>query len=475
MKKNNRQRTVELVSKTNQDLDDKAKLLIVDGNEKIDLLEVSPTWIKLRSKSTKKTFSVEKDKYVNIVVESVKAVRDNSIEIESLLKSQFKKSVEIQKISDQYFLDVAENVSQWWDDLVSKILEVGDIPSLLGPYKDLERRITIPRDLRTGEPLDPEAQLKICKVGKIYMFFEVLGSQNLNNGKEIWKFCLPPPAACGSQIAKKLDVSETEENQTRSKGLDYLLEKDSTLDGIDIDMNENSMIALDETDIVSDVSNSSCAARRMKLFAAAKHYGADIFQRDGWIAAVCWTYEQCHVFGRLKPKVKPGTNEIDPDCNLEDWEGITPENKAKRDDWSLPWIEDHIDDNHGHYFDRLSGESGQPKKSFGCETAWCNCGVLNGDGTWIARDSSNPYFRYYNNGGKTPYLILMDMSRGALYQYVHMKNHGDIVNFLNEDDKTDGGSLGNPPDVQQMVFFKEFCEENSKFADFITELDAKFY
>jgi len=41
MEKNNRQRTEEMVSNTNRDFDDRAKLLIVDDNEKIDLIEVT--------------------------------------------------------------------------------------------------------------------------------------------------------------------------------------------------------------------------------------------------------------------------------------------------------------------------------------------------------------------------------------------------------------------------------------------------
>jgi len=44
---------------------------------------------------------------------------------------------------------------------------------------------------------------------------------------------------------------------------------------------------------------------------------------------------------------------------LEDWEGITPENKKKRDDVNNgDRIRDGIDDGHGKSFDRLARVSG---------------------------------------------------------------------------------------------------------------------
>lgn len=68
----------------------------------------------------------------------------------------------------------------------------------------------------------------------------------------------------------------------------------------------------------------------MKLFEDAEFYGAEIIRSTNWIAAICRSYDQVHTFGRLKPKVKPGTNEIDPACNLRKDEGITPENLRKQ-------------------------------------------------------------------------------------------------------------------------------------------------
>lgn len=77
------------------------------------------------------------------------------------------------------------------------------------------------------------------------------------------------------------------------------------------------------------VLETAPAKRRMKLFEDAEYYGAEIIKTSKWIAAICRGYDQVHTFGRLKPKVEPGTNKIDPACNLRLDEGITPENLKK--------------------------------------------------------------------------------------------------------------------------------------------------
>ena len=64
--------------------------------------------------------------------------------------------------------------------------------------------------------------------------------------------------------------------------------------------------------------STPAAVRRLKLFEDAEYYGAQKLKSNGWVAAICRTYDQAHCFGRGKPKVKEGTNEIDPDLNLRD-------------------------------------------------------------------------------------------------------------------------------------------------------------
>lgn len=75
---------------------------------------------------------------------------------------------------------------------------------------------------------------------------------------------------------------------------------------------------------------TSCARRRMKLFAAAERRGAIVYKCTDWVVAALPTAKAAQPFGRYRPKVDTSGKIIDA-CNLEDWEGITPENKKRRD------------------------------------------------------------------------------------------------------------------------------------------------
>ena len=75
---------------------------------------------------------------------------------------------------------------------------------------------------------------------------------------------------------------------------------------------------------------TSCARRRMKLFAAAERRGAIVHKCTDWVVAALPTAKAAQPFGRYRPKVDTSGKIIDA-CNLEDWEGITPENKKRRD------------------------------------------------------------------------------------------------------------------------------------------------
>ena len=178
----------------------------------------------------------------------------------------------------------------------------------------------------------------------------------------------------------------------------------------------------------------------MKLFAAAEHYGAKVIKTKNWVAAICTAGAQAHQFGRLKPIVKPGTNEIDPDCNLEDWEGITTENKAKRDDYDNgDRIKDGIDDGFGKSFDRLKSVSAQSPTVKYAESAWCVCGACSNKFMWDA--SSCSYFDSYSDGGKNAIVVFMSTKRGTMYMYSCAKGNEQ---FDNESDCVDGSNVGNP-------------------------------
>lgn len=165
------------------------------------------------------------------------------------------------------------------------------------------------------------------------------------------------------------------------------------------------------------VPKTPTAIRRMKLFEDAKWYGAQIIDNvNGWIAAVCREHCQAHCFGRYKPKVKPGTNEIDPDTNLRDDElnakyPGNPEKiaeiKARRDDAAVPYIRD------GFGFDDIAREMGQ------CVSGNRNWGDRSG-GEWNSNPSTNwnavtSYFNCKVRGERMPFIVYMEISSGKLY------------------------------------------------------------
>ena len=82
-----------------------------------------------------------------------------------------------------------------------------------------------------------------------------------------------------------------------------------------------------------------CARRRMKLFAAAERRGAIIYKCTDWVMAALPTAKAAQPFGRYRPKVD-ASGKIIEECNLEDWEGITPENKRRRDSQEGAYIAD---------------------------------------------------------------------------------------------------------------------------------------
>lgn len=85
-----------------------------------------------------------------------------------------------------------------------------------------------------------------------------------------------------------------------------------------------------------------CAARRLDLFEAAKRFGAMTYTDGKWIIAVTTTFEQDAVFGRAKPKVVPGTSEIDMTLYRYDEPGMTQDQKDRRDGRNAEYLKDGI-------------------------------------------------------------------------------------------------------------------------------------
>lgn len=153
-----------------------------------------------------------------------------------------------------------------------------------------------------------------------------------------------------------------------------------------------------------------CARRRMKLFAAAERRGAIVYKCTDWVMAALPTAKAAQPFGRYRPKVD-ASGKIIEECNLEDWEGITPENKRRRDSWDGAYISD-----------------GMYKNSY--ETVWCTSGYDNpGYRQWGNEVGPGNMFDTYSKMGAL--IAFMDCSTGNLYQY----GNGDL---LDECDDTGG-------------------------------------
>ena len=159
-----------------------------------------------------------------------------------------------------------------------------------------------------------------------------------------------------------------------------------------------------------ETAHSACSLRRMKLFEDAAHYGAPIFENARWIAAVCRTYDQMHCFGRAKPKVMHGTNDIIRQCNLRDDEGIDARCKAVRDSDEWPFVKDGL---------------GRQEDSQPLEAGWCvaggskfygNSSLAWGPGLTPCTSWANgPYFRAKVPGERLPMIVVMEKKTGRLY------------------------------------------------------------
>ena len=166
-----------------------------------------------------------------------------------------------------------------------------------------------------------------------------------------------------------------------------------------------------------------CAARRLDLFEAAKRFGAMTYTDGKWIIAVTTTFEQDAVFGRAKPKVVPGTSEIDMSLYRYDEPGMTQDQKDRRDGRNAEYLKDGIG------FDNQWTETG-----------WCTAGSYQAcDGHWDYRRKSNRHWNNYTDYGKYPLIVCMNLQTGILYQFLRK---GSSINFLDESDEPDSNYGG---------------------------------
>ena len=140
---------------------------------------------------------------------------------------------------------------------------------------------------------------------------------------------------------------------------------------------------------------TSCARRRMKLFAAAERRGAIVYKCTDWVVAALPTAKAAQPFGRYRPKVDASGKIIDA-CNLEDWEGITPENKKRRDSIHGAYVTD------GMYYKGAH------------ETVWCTSGWNNESRRqWDNEVGPGNMFSTYSKLGAL--VAFMDYGTGYLY------------------------------------------------------------
>ena len=166
-----------------------------------------------------------------------------------------------------------------------------------------------------------------------------------------------------------------------------------------------------------------CAARRLDLFEAAKRFGAMTYTDGKWIIAVTTTFQQDAVFGRAKPKVVPGTSEIDMSLYRYDEPGMTQDQKDRRDSRDAEYLKDGIG-----FDDQWT------------ETGWCTAGSYHScDGHWDYNRKNNGHWRSYTDSGRYPLIVCMNISTGKLYQYLRKNSR---IDFLNEADSTDDGNGG---------------------------------
>ena len=193
--------------------------------------------------------------------------------------------------------------------------------------------------------------------------------------------------------------------------------------------------------------------RRLKLFKDAQHYGAKIIKNQKWMAAIAREYDQLHCFGRLKPKVKPGTNIIDPTCNLRKDEGITLKN-LKRQESKDEYIKDGIG------YDDQEFEAGWP---FSGAPSWLD----DNDRSW-GPNSTQPF--HFNaprfrsgrkNGELCPFIVLMELDTGKLFltilAYDKDNQQWVVYDFMTERNGfSDGGYKKRMPDR----YFKDLMKKS---------------
>ena len=172
---------------------------------------------------------------------------------------------------------------------------------------------------------------------------------------------------------------------------------------VDSDIDASQSLQDEKSQLYTNVTNP-CAHRRLKLFkdvlSIDTNKPAKVIKNNKWIFAITYTRNQNGVWGRNKPKTD-NNNNILVECNLTDQEHITERNKQIRDSKTYNWIRDGINDKADSHFK---------------ESNWCTTGGIGDSNCPWSRNNDVGYWSSYNGGGKYPYIQMMELATGMMYQ-----------------------------------------------------------
>ena len=169
------------------------------------------------------------------------------------------------------------------------------------------------------------------------------------------------------------------------------------------------------------IFGNSCAARRVKIFRSAEHYGAEFYQNRDWTMTWSFTRRQAQVFGRPKPPcMKDDPTKVFEPANYDDWEnGFDPKWKQLRDNPGKNWVKDH------------------PLPSLNNPNTRC---AYAESGYWCTASPRDTGWASGSDDKRSTLIQFMDHKDGQMYQF-------NDSYLLSENDETNGilkGLSGNP-------------------------------
>lgn len=236
-----------------------------------------------------------------------------------------------------------------------------------------------------------------------------------------------------------------------------------------------------------DSIQNKTARRRLKLFADAKFYGAQLHYNNEWICAVCPTVASASIWSRNKPRVYadgPNKDKIIQYANLRDDElekltipsQLKPLYKKIRDSYDTSGTEKYVDGNGNTItlnWKVVSDNLGHDDRSRECY--WCTAGAFRDWYAWEKHTSPVANWFDYNKTPKSkpndisnrrPNWVFMRISDGSLYQYTNgWYDTKYVKKLLDEVDRSQGYG-----GAEAMA--SGFISKYPAFADLVKKLDV---